>query len=94
MSTKSLVPLCFAAALLVACGHRDDGQSGTYSKGPNGTGTAADPATDPAATAPGAGDTATTPGGNAGDPSTTPPNTTSSPEAPPVETTPPPPSGG
>jgi hypothetical protein len=79
MITKYLIPLCVATAMLVACGHREDGQSGTYSQGPNGTGTAADSAADPAAT-PGTGDTATTPGGNAGDPSTTPPNTTSSPD--------------
>lgn len=90
MSPKTLITLCAAAVLLTACGNRDNDQSGVYSSGPNGTGTAAEPAT----SEPGAGDTATTPGGNAGDPSTTPPNTTSSPEAPPTDTTPPPPSGG
>ena len=73
MNTKYLITLC-AASLLVACGNRDD---------------SADTVPDPATSAPGAGDTATTPGGNAGDPSTTPPGTTSSPDAPPAETTPP-----
>ena len=74
MNRKYLIALC-AAALLTACGSRDDASS-------------TDKAPEPATSTPGAGDTATTPGGNAGDPSTTPPSTTSSPDAPPAESPP------
>jgi hypothetical protein len=79
MNTKLLITLC-ATALLAACGHADDqrdDQSGTSSQSAN-----------PDTATTGAGDTATTPGGNAGDPSTTPPSTTSTPEASPSEAPP------
>jgi len=71
MSTKLLIPLCAALALLAACKDRND-QSGTYSTGPNGTGTESDTAAQP-------GDTTTTPGGTAGDAANTTPGTTTTP---------------
>jgi len=64
MSTKILISLCAAAALLSACGDRND-QSGTYSNGPNGTGTESDKVAEP-------GDTSTSPGGTAGEAATVP----------------------
>lgn len=77
MSTQYLVPLCAAAALLAACGQRESNPSvGGDSAGPSDTAPAA------------AGDTATTPGGNAGDASTT-PGTPSTPGGNPPADTPP-----
>ena len=71
MSTKLLIPLCAAFALLAACNDRND-QSGTYSDGANGTGTEGSTAAQP-------GDTTTTPGGTAGDAANTTPGTTTTP---------------
>jgi hypothetical protein len=82
MNTKILLPLCAAVALLAACGDRND-QSGTYSSGPNGTGTETDKIAKP-------GDTSTTPGGEAGDAANTTPGTNETPPAePPPNDTPP-----
>ncbi len=74
MSTRFLIPLCVAAALLSACGQRE----GNPGAGTDSSGVPSD-ATGPS------GDTATTPGGNAGDASTTPGSPTA-----PAETPPPP----
>jgi hypothetical protein len=84
MSTKFYLPVCAALVLLAACGDRND-QSGTYSKGPNGTGTEADQVAKP-------GDTSTTPGGMAGDAANTTSGTNDTPpstDTPPSEPSPP-----
>jgi hypothetical protein len=77
MNSKFLITLCATAALLTACNQRND-QSGTYSQGPNGTGTET-----PSDKAAAPGDTSTTPGGTAGEAATVPDTT-------PAETPPPP----
>ena len=91
MSTKLWIPLCAAAAMLAACGQRDNNQA-------TGSDTATEPAPPPAdstatpdttappadATAPGTTPDSTTPG-------TTTPDSTTPGETPPASEPPPPP---
>jgi hypothetical protein len=81
MSTKLLIPICAAVALLAACGPRDE-------KPPEAAdGTAVTPgttdATDGTSTAPPPDPTATAPGAAPGEPATTQPDATSPPADPP-----------
>ena len=86
MNMKMLIPLCATAALLAACGKKDEPATETTTTPADTSGAETTPGTAP-------GDTSTTPGSTAGEAATTPPPA----EPPPGETPPqdpPPPSGG